>query len=255
MNKITRTSRAWNLLIASIATLLLLSASLSFAQGIAAHEAPDGFDKMLVYMGTGVFDPDDTDYEAPDGDVWHREIMGRSDAEIEQNRDEALAFFSERFGLDPDTQDGLEFTDFMLDPRMEYRAYVVSEETVPSEGWIVRDGGWRLEVTNPEGVTLGGEFEGTHVPEGAFFVFGEYNIEVPDGEPIIIHYESGSAIVPTEKGLMFICDLSHPEWGEGLAQGISSPHTLEDERRQANIRNVLTFSGHGDPAEVPGSTQ
>jgi hypothetical protein len=181
--------------------------------------------------------------------------MGRSDAEIEQNRADALAFFAQRYGLDPEAQDGLEFADFMLDPRNEYRAYVVSGETVSSEGWVVRDGGWRLEVTAPDGVTLGGEFEGTHMSQGSFLVFGDYNIDIPNGEPIIIHYESGGPIIPTEEGMMFRCDLTHPEWGEGLAQGISAPQTLEDGRTHANIRNVLTFPGLGDPNEVPSSTQ
>jgi hypothetical protein len=48
----------------SIFTLLLVSASISFAQ----QSTPAGFDKQLVYMGTGVYDPDDPNYEAPDGD-------------------------------------------------------------------------------------------------------------------------------------------------------------------------------------------
>ena len=237
-----------------LAVLLLAGASAASAQGVADQRPPAGFDTMLVYLGTGVYDPDDPDYDAPDADFWHREIMGRSDADIAQNRAEALAFFEERFGLDPEQQDGLMFVDFMLDPRNEYRAYVSSEAAIPAEGWVVRDGGWMLTVTAPEGVELGGEFAGTHVPEGAFFVFGEYNIDVPGDDPIIIHYRSGSAIVPTDDGMMFRCDLTHDERGEGLAQGISAPQTLEDGRTHANIRNVLTFPGLGDPEGVPGAS-
>ena len=243
-----------NALIVALVMLLAVGATTASAQGVASQQPPAGFDTMLVYLGTGVYDAADPNYEAPDADYWHREIMGRSDADIAQNRADALAFFAERFGLDPETQDGLAFTDFMVDPRNEYRAYVSSEVAIPSEGWVVRDGGWRLAVTDPDGLTLGGEFAGTHVPQGAFFVFGEYNIDVPGGDDIIIHYRSGSAIIGTDSGMMFRCDLWHAEWGDGLAQGLSAPRTLEDGRTQANIRNVLTFSGFGDPDGVPSSS-
>ena len=243
-----------NTLIVALALLLAVGATTASAQGVASQQPPAGFDTMLVYLGTGVFDAADPSYEAPDAEYWHREIMGRSDADIAQNRAEALAFFAERFGLDPETQDGLMFTDFMVDPRSEYRAYVSSAAAIPSEGWVVRDGGWMLSVSDPDGIALGGEFAGTHVPQGAFFVFGEYNIDVPDGDDIVIHYRSGSAIIAAENGMMFRCDLWHPEWGEGMAQGLSAPRTLEDGRTQANIRNVLTFSGFGDPDGVPNST-
>ena len=254
MRTLAQIRTAVNTLTVALALLLAVSATTATAQGVASQEPPAGFDTMLVYLGTGVYDVDDPNYEAPDAEYWHREIMGRSDADIAQNRADALAFFAERFGLDPETQDGLMFTDFMVDPRNEYRVYVSSEEAVPSEGWVVRDGGWMLTVTDPDGVTLGGEFAGTQVPEGAFFVFGEYNIDVPDGDDLVIHYRSGSAIIATDTGMMFLCDLWHPEWGEGLAQGISAPRTLEDGRTQANIRNVLTFPGLGDPDGVPRST-
>jgi len=247
------TQRTRQFIHALIATLLLVAGSLATAQGVADQRPPDGFETMLVYLGTGVFDAADPDYEMPDADFWHREIMGRSDAQIAENRAEAVAFFERRFGLNPDAHSGLMLVDFMVDPRNEYRAYVSSEVAIPSEGWIVRDGGWMLSVTDPDGLDLGGEFEGTHVPQGAIFVFGEYNIDVPGDEPIIVHYQSGQPIVATASGMMFLCETYHPEWGWGRAQGISAPVTLEDGRTQANIRNVLTFSGFGDPERVPNA--
>ena len=254
MKKLAYFRTSVNTLIITLALLLAAVATTASAQGVASQEPPAGFGTMLVYLGTGVFDAADPDYQAPDAEFWHREIMGRSDADIAQNRAEALAFFAERFGLDPDGHGGLMFTDFMVDPRSEYRAYVSSETAIPSDGWVVRDGGWMLSVTEPDGLTLGGEFAGTHVPQGAVFVFGEYNIDVPDGDEIIIHDRSGSAIIGTDSGMMFRCDLWHPEWGDGLAQGLSAPRILEDGRTQANIRNVLTFSGFGDPDGVPSSS-
>lgn len=225
-------------------TALLLTLGTATAQEAVA---PEGFDAQLVYMATGVFDPDDPDYEAPDGNVWHREIMGRSEAEMDANRQEALAFFEQRFGFNGETDENIEFMPFMFDPRNEYRAYSITGRDVPPEGWVIRDGGWMATVKSPDGIDLGGEFEGTHVPEGAFFVFGDYNIDVPDGEPIIIHYQSGSAILPSEEGIAFRCELTHPEWGEGLAQGVmTEPQPLDDGRVQANVRNILTFPGLGN---------
>jgi hypothetical protein len=228
--------------------VVLLVLSLTTSSLVAAQEvaAPEGFDQLLVYMATGVYDPDDPNYEAPDGDFWHREIMGRSDEEIEQNRNEAIAFFQERFGIDPSTHEGVSFMSFMFDPRNEYRAYVVSGREVLPEGWVIRDGGWNMTVTDPEGITLGGEFEGKHVPEGTMVVFGDYNIDT-GGDPIIIHYQSGEPIIPSETGaIYFLCELISEDFGNGLAQGISAPKALEDGLTQANVRNVLTFPGLGN---------
>ncbi|MEX2542014.1 MAG: hypothetical protein WD314_09395 [Trueperaceae bacterium] len=128
--------------------------------------------------------------------------MERSDEEIEQARTDAETFFNERFGMDFSDAEvdengvkeikGATLQDFMLHPNRDYRAYTVSGEAVASEGWEVRDGGWRIDFT--EETTLTGNWggdEGTSVPAGSFVVFGNYNIDVPGEDNIIIHYESG----------------------------------------------------------------
>jgi hypothetical protein len=222
-----------------------------FAVGmIAAQEVapPEGFDAYLVYTAAGVYDPDDPNYEAPDGMFFQREIMGRTDAEIEQNKQDAIAFFIERFGVDPTDNADVSFTDssFMVDPRNEYRAYVVSGHEVPAEGWVIRDGGWSVRITNPDGITLGGEFAGEHAPAGSSFFFGDYNIDVPGEDPIIIHYQSAFIASPNASGTFaFRCEVISEDFGTGLAQGISAPQTTEDGLRHANIRNILTFPGLG----------
>jgi hypothetical protein len=242
-----------------------LAAFLLTAAGPAnpGSPTPDGFDKFLVYMAAGVYDPDEPNPLTPE--VFQREIMGRSDEEIAQDRAAAIAFFNERFGLnltDPGglftsfTVNGVRFASGTFDPRNEYRAYVVSEERVPSSGWVVRDGGWSASVVDPEGITLGGEFAGVHVPQGTAFAFGDYNIlrTLPSGkeiEPILIHYESGGPIIPNADkagGFMFRCDLISEEFGHGLAQGIVAGVTLPDGSFQQNVRNVLTFPGLGENA-------
>lgn len=132
---------------------------------------------------------------------------GRSDAEIEQDRANAIEFFQQRFGIDVVDNENVMFTSFTFDPRNEYRAYVVAGRDVPPEGWVVRDGGWSVAVTNPDGLTLGGEYEGVQVPQGSMMVFGDYNIDVPGEDPIIIHYQSGGPIIPTDQGIQFHCEL------------------------------------------------
>lgn len=228
--------------------IALLALSLLPGQTVQAQDgtqAPDGFDAFLVYMGAGVYDPNDPDYTAPDGDFWQREIMGWTESEIEQNRADAVEFFKQRFGIDPTTSEDVAFMNFMVDPRDEYRAYVVSGRDVPSEGWVVRDGGWSVAVMNPDGLTLGGEYEGVHVPQGTMMVFGVYNIDVPGEDPIIIRYQSGGPIIPTEQGIQFHCELFSEDFGEGLAQGISAGSVQDDGLFHANLRNVLTFPGLG----------
>ena len=235
--------------------LLLLGLSMSGLTARAA--APEGFDKYLVYMADGVFDPDESNDQF-DGAYFHREVMERTDEELAAELDRAEAFFRDRFGLDftgVEAVDGvktiggvatLDTSGFMLDPRQEYRAYTVAGESVPDEGWVIRDGGWRVNITGEDGATLTGTWggdEGTDVPSGSFVVFGDYNIDTGQ-EPIIIHYESGSPILPagTDGITAFSCDLSHPEWGNGQANGtVLSPAEHDDGTVQVSIRNVLTF--------------
>ncbi|MDQ3442173.1 MAG: hypothetical protein M3490_00980 [Chloroflexota bacterium] len=221
----------------------------------SAPPAPEGFDKTLVYMMNGVYDPNDTS-TVPDGDTFLREIMGYTDEEVASELDRAEAFFRDRFGLDfseAEAVDGMKTVEgamldtrgFMVDPRSEYRAYIISDESVPAEGWVVRDGGWMASIQE-DGATLRGEWggeDGTEVPGGSFLVFGEYNIDT-GGEPIVIHYESGSPILPMGvDGIMaFSCDLLHEEWGEGRANGtVLAPEDLGDGTVKQSTRNVLTF--------------
>jgi hypothetical protein len=228
-----------------VSVLLVISALFAGSALAQESQVPVGFDQLLVYMGAGTYDPNDPEYQAPDGDFWHREIMGRTDDEIAQNRAEAVEFFKTRFGIDPDNNDGVMLQSFIVDPRNEYRAYVVGNREVPAEGWVVRDGGWSLAVMNPAGLTLGGEFEGVQVPQGTMMVFGDYNIDT-GAEPIIIRYQSGEPIVPQDAGwIAFRCELISEEFGRGLAQGISARVELENGLVNANIRNVLTFPGLG----------
>lgn len=245
--------------------LLLVTAALLAFSAIAAawphNPPPDNFGFQLVYMADGVFD---TNTPPPTGeydnlaDWFHKGVMGRTEAEIEAERAKAQEYFHEQFGLDADLAN---IEAFALDPRTDYRAYKITGYDVPSEGWVVRDGGFRLMI--PAGTVLHGEFGGPGgwtMPRGGMVVFGEYNIDVTrpgDGaqpDDIIIHYESGSPIIG-ESGLptAFQCIISSESFedhGGGLAQGVSASMTLDDGTQLSNIRNVLTFPGIGFEGEA-----
>ena len=212
------------------------------AQG-GTNDTPAGLDAFLVYMANGVYEPNDAGYTAPDGMSFQRDIMGRSDAEIEQSQADAAEFFQQRFGIDVTDNANVMFTSFTFDPRNDYRAFVVAGRDVPPEGWAVRDGGWSVAVVNPDGLALGGEYDGVHVPQGSMMVFGDYNIDVPGEDPIIIHYQSGGPIIPSDQGIQFHCELISEDFGSGLAQGISAGAVQADGLYHANVRNVLTFPG------------
>lgn len=240
-----RTSPSRLVGLAALAAILIASLVLPLgasAQG-GGDDTPAGFDAFLVYMANGIYDPNDAGYTAPDGDYFQRDIMGRTDEEIEQDRANAIAFFKERFGIDVVDNENVMFTSFTFDPRNEYRAYVIAGRDVPPEGWVVRDGGWSVAVINPDGLTLGGEYEGVQVPQGSMMVFGDYNIDVPGEDPIIIHYQSGGPIIPSDQGIQFHCELISEDFGHGLAQGISAGSVQDDGLFHANVRNVLTFPG------------
>lgn len=226
----------------------------------AGHVAPtpDGFTKFLVYMAEPMLTPGEpTSFHDPDNvNLFHRTIMGRSQAEMEQDRANAEQFFLVRFGLDftapqsdvtdEESSNGATLRGAFLNPNVDYRAYVISGEAVPSEGWVVRDGGWW--VTLDEDMTLHGTYggaEGKSVPAGALIVWGDYNIKAeratrkapPRGDAtIVIHYQSDSPVVGNDDDVMpFICDLTHPEWGPGKVRGVIFPAS------EFVIRNVLTF--------------
>lgn len=216
---------------------------------------PEGFDKALLYMANGEFNPGTG--TMPEPDSFYREIMGFTDEQIANWETMAEQFFMEHYDLDfanatmengVKTIDGVaSFTIFTLDPRNDYRAYFISEEMVPSGGWDVRDGGWMVTFLNDTTIygTYGGE-GGKMVPAGSISVFGHYNIDVPDEEPIIIHYRSGSPMEMTSGGVMSIdCDLTHDEWGEGKASGAVMPAMdMGNGIMKQNWRNVLTFPAY-----------
>jgi hypothetical protein len=181
------------------ALVLALGFLLSALQGTAAaqegarsvHPTPDGFVKYLAYLGESTLSPGDPSLLVDLESVrfFQEVIMKRSPEEAAADQAAAEEFFLQRFSLnfigvpsDPDgvkTIQGAVFMGFFLAPEVNYRAYTVSGDFVPSSGWEVRDGGWLAMLT--EDMILFGEYggpEGKLAPAGSMFVFGDYNIKV-----------------------------------------------------------------------------
>jgi hypothetical protein len=222
-----------------------------------------GFDHVLVYLADG--EPTPGWDSVAEAEHFQRDIMGRSTQEITDDRNAAVEFYDERFGLDfpeaeeeddlftvVDSQSGVDatFRPLYQDPGVGYTAYVVSGRAMPNnhgDGTTntdenltgkVRDGGW-IAVIN-EDATLGGSYGATgasDVQAGGLLAFGDYNIRMGDSEdPIVIHYESEHPIAPTERvPVAFNCDLFHEEWGEGQVHGTTGGTMA------GGLRNVLTF--------------
>lgn len=264
----TRQRAATLLKAAPLAVLLALGAGMGAEA--AKDDTPIGFDQFIVYMGTGVMDftvdePRPGHTNCTDGVFctnlfFQEEIMKRSPAEIAVLEQAAKDFFEARFGIPIDAYAAagtVVFRPWTLHPDFDYRVYAFEGDfapriDVPRQGWEVRDGGWIVSVLDPNGVTLGGEFAGLHVPVGTSMLFGNYNILATDsqGRPIreiIINYRSILPIIFREDGsFLFRCqldaeDIPGNDFNDGIVMGHADNRTLPDGRVKGNGRNVLTF--------------
>jgi len=207
----------------------------------ARHPTPVGFDKYIVYIADGLYDPTKPHPNPEitgcdistfcDAEYFQKVLMGRDDAEIATLEQEAKDYFLTRFGLDvddPKNEGRIAFRSFMVDPRVNYHVVSASGERVPSRGWPVIFGGWIILVTDPNGIALAGDFAGTTTPVNGQFIFGENYIQTKkkkkyryryDGsvypswhqhsksEPIIIKYRSQRPpVVPTSDAPLGVRD-------------------------------------------------
>lgn len=223
-------------------------------------KTPDGFEAVMLYMGTGIFDPTITEPRPGltdcaglfcGGDYFQQEVMHRTFDETEEISRQAKEFFLARFGLDVDSLllDGkVAYDMFTLNPDFQYRVQIAAGmQAANSDGWIIRDGGFRLMILDPEGLDLAGESAGKHADQFNAFFFGNYNILATDkkGEPeeeILVFYKSRqAAVIGADGSMTFRCDMYNEKWGTGLGLGTLTVEPMEDGRMRGNARNVLTF--------------
>jgi len=243
----------------------------------AGQWTPDGFRGYMVFMASGVLDATNTSPQPGitgcdpmfcDGEYFQTQIMGRSDYEFAEFTSAAKAFFLMRFGLDVDDpanagRIGLRL--FMTNPDWQYRVFEMSGYKVPPQGWRVRDGGYALQVIDPAGVELGGEFAGIHAPQGSLFFYGEYNIltssDTPDHarkgkgassdgaakEVIVLFKSNVPGRMNADGSVALRCDLESDQWGHGFATVTVANVDLGGNRIQGVGRNILTFPPYPTP--------
>ncbi len=256
------------LFLAALAIALPLWAQRSELNGSISH-TPQPYGAMLVLIADGTINLLE-DFAGPDWDNFQRTVLGRRDAEIEEDRREAESFFKTRFGIDvndPANDERVALRSFAVDPRINFRAAMITGSWVEKAGTPVLDGGWILEIIDPKGMELGGEHEGVYVSTGSFARLGTLYIEsvlpnivvFKDGEAgspayrkdrlpgkRIINYQSRHfSQPPNENGEMAAYEVESPGYGIGMAmdskmESESEPYMVTKMRRM-----VITF----DPPE------
>ena len=233
------------LAMAAVAAIVTIVASFVGVAGATSSKvsfatAPTGFKAFLVYLAEPTLAPGEQSIftDAEHVNFFQQTIMGRTADEVAEQEQLAEQYFHDRFGLDFGAgSSGFTFDAFVLNPHVNYRAYIVSGKAVPNTGWEVRDGGFQVVLT--EDTVLHGTYGGSAgiaAPAGASMVFGDYNIDVtnPGSSDILIHYQSHSPIIGRADGeVSFNCDLISAAWGPGAARGVALP--------DGSIRNVITF--------------
>ncbi len=213
--------------------------------------ADDGY---IVFVANGRFQSADGSFMKDgivggDGVDFQKNIMGRSDSEIADLESQAIEFFANRFGVDVENNPDIIFTGYEVDPGINLRAYTVAGQSVPSSGWHVDDGGWAVFVVNPEGITLGGAWEGFHLPANSALFFGDYKINGTDkfgrDKDIVIHYESDIPFIMGQFGAGQIrCKTDSDKYGVGAAGGAARFTILNDDLlMQVDAKNIITFPG------------
>jgi hypothetical protein len=176
-------------------------------------------------------------------DLYYRDVRGFSDQEIAQQRQDASDFLMQRFGVDVDSPD-YSFNAFATNPLANYRAYLISGKATRRRGRVMADGGWICFVTNPDGVTLGGEFAGMEVPAGAILPWGSYFIK--GRKPIIINFQIAKPIIPGEFGVTCSeCELQTSLFGAGVGLITTMATPMPNNQAQQSFRNIMTFSDNG----------
>ncbi len=270
MNTSTTSYKIKAILLSAVLAITSASASATYYKPAKrGATTPAGFDQTLLYMGTGLFDPNNANPRPGltncsglfcDGDFFQKNVMGRTDEEIYNLRQEAKDFFLQRFGIDvddPANADRIAFEMFTVNPDFEYRVHLMSGKTTPPEGWMIRDGGFRIDILDPQGYELGGESEGTFAPAGFSMFFGNYNILITNkrGKPVdelIIFYKSLFPAGTMDNGsFIFVCEMFHEQWGEGVGFGNIRFIPQENGLMRGNGRNILTFPPASDFNDWP----
>ena len=212
-------------------TVVLTTAA---AQSCPANQIAS--DVQIVQHGDGLIPASAARLPGGDPDPSLRffsKVLGYSDDQIQQEVQNALQFFSERFGLDfsltQPNEEGLRF--FQNATLRPIRRFNIVFTTL--NRWILTGNTRTKCFSNPIGgfiVTFTGEqiLKGTYGGEDGIDVLNDRNlayeymtISVPPCEPIVIQRRTPIPIEAARIGIyVTFYELSHPTLGQGAQQGV-----------------------------------
>ena len=147
----------------------------------------------------------------------NRMLFQRNTKEIQEEKDDAMAFFNEQFGLDF-SQDGVPIKDskgglsipnlatlhpYAISPSLKTRRTTAVSGNHPIEiNEKVHEAGWIVAITAKRGAELFGDFggeKGIPVKPGTTMKYGNWHFKNAnyEGQDGIIHFESSEASAPT----------------------------------------------------------
>ncbi len=254
--------RTWRLLskVAIVASALLVSACSSETTEDKQGEAlPDPLAATTIeYLINGEFNPAipppgfETAIPGAFPGLWvtdypYTTVLGWTKEQVDAEEQKAIAFFVERFGVDPtaaEWQGKVAYSIGMSDPRWNYRAYKIPGRNVPAEGYTLWDISFNAWVIDPAGIVLGGQYAGQTAGPGSGFVYGHYIIDT-GSEKIVVALQSHRPVVSAPNGMAIIeCEIQTDDFGSGIAQavGLFEPVGTDGTLRITG-RNMLTFAG------------
>ena len=165
--------------------------------------------------------------------TFFREVLGYSDDEVQEETQNALQFFSERFGLDfsdsqPDEKGQRFFQNATLEP-MRSRPFGVTSTfnrwilngNVRSKCFLTLIGGFFVSFAGEQTLkgTYGGE-EGIAVGNDRALEYEYISISVPSNEPVVIRRQTPIPNESQRVGLFVLFyELYHATLGQGAQQG------------------------------------
>ena len=163
--------------------------------------------------------------------TFFREVLGFDDAEIQQETQNALQFFNERFGLDFSQSEPNElgmrfFENATLQPFRQPRGtfatfnrWLLTGNT-RSRCFIATIGGYYANFVGEQ--TLRGTYgeEGIQVTSGRVLSYDYLSISIPRRDPVVIQRWTPIPNEGEQIGLyVLFYELSHPTLGQGALQG------------------------------------
>ncbi|PCK08712.1 MAG: hypothetical protein COA42_07735 [Alteromonadaceae bacterium] len=166
---------------------------------------------------------------------------------VDQEALDAKDFIAERFGIDVDSllaQGRVAFGLWELRPDVLCRARVLSGARVPVEGLPLRAGGHTLVVIDPEGIVMGGEFEGVTLAAGAAVGKGYWSIEKRNGKKLRLGWTSKIALHrPLSKTPLFYTDVWDLDSNQvGTGAGIDTTQFNSDFTFTPILRQVVELN-------------